>query len=165
MANYYSQFVAEIPYKTEEQLAWLKREIEKPDEIDKSRRESCTIFGLWGGDEDDYWNLPDLTLSVSESSHMLYLEGEHDPHHVFFLVAVYAQKFNLFRDEPWTMEVAYTCDGYQPDGFGGGGYGIYKGEVFYASTSQSIERWIESVDQTEKAIIAWEKGLNTCQTI
>lgn len=142
MADYYSQFVAEIPYQTSEQLEWLKKEIADPDEIDKARREDNCLFDIWGGDPEDEWLLPNMDFEYDIRRRIVTVAGEANAHEIFFLVTVYAKKFDLFNDEPWSLEVSYACSKARADAFGGTGYCYYKGKAFYVSTNQAIEEWV-----------------------
>lgn len=164
MSNCYSHYYAMIPFFNQEQLEWLLHEIKEPDEIQKARNEG-PLWGIWGGDPDDEWDFPIYTTEWNEEpfgGHLCF-EGEQSPHHIVFLVIVYAQKFNLFHNHPWSLETALTSDRprYEND-FGGSGYAIYKGQSFYINTNTAIAEWLEERDQNDedfaKTIKAWERA-------
>ena len=153
MADYYSNYYAVIPYYSDEQKQWLIREMENPTEIEAAR---STEQRIYTGDPEESWDFP----FWEDTDTTLHLIGEHGSYHVAFLVLVYAERFHLFYDEPWVLETSYACSSSRSDGQGGSGYCIYQGQVFFVSTSEEIEKWLESHKQIEHIIGAWEDALN-----
>lgn len=157
MTNYSSQFATAVPYKTEEQRQWLRSELANPREVVEVLRDPNFPHDIDGPDEGEEWEFP-RHVDDTQAKEFFFTEWEtgRSGDHLAVLVYVYELKFHVFTDEPWTLEIAHTCDRPRTDGFGGSAYCIYRGRAHFTSTYMAIEDWVNAQEKNDQIIDRWQ---------
>lgn len=100
MTNYYTDFAAEFPLHTPENVA---KALQIKEALAEEFAEQC-------------WPLFEMTVNADKNS--LFFTGDGDPEHVIIFIERLAKALNL--SGKWGFEWSHGCDKARTDAFGGG---------------------------------------------
>lgn len=162
MSNCYASYYTRIPYFTEEQKAWLAKQLDTQEDLNAALEKGGWDWepqsegeGEWNFGEEE-WIAPNPADKIVQPlGYLLLTDCEANQADVAFLALVYNDRFRCLDDTGWVMSVAYTADKVDEDTFGGCSYGIYKGQSCFIST-WDYEKFCAEQDTIEAAITAWQ---------
>lgn len=123
MANYYTAFSTQIPYRTRPEQLWLLAQLDAQDTSAED-----------GGPYCQYEHMP------KDQAVWVYSEESGNIDGLADLVARFQTRFT--SDTPWILEWANTCSRPILDSFSGGAVVVYKGTIHGICPHDLAKQWI-----------------------